>query len=100
MELLKDYDCIIKYHPEKANVVVDALSQKSGGSLYHIRTTTMPLFIELQKLNVELAMDASSGILATLKVRPMLLERIAAAQQVDKETEKLREDAKSRKKKN
>ncbi|KAA3484867.1 integrase [Gossypium australe] len=24
-----DYDCVIKYHPSKANVVVDALSQRS-----------------------------------------------------------------------
>ena len=30
MELIKDYDCVIDYHPEKANVVVDALSRKSG----------------------------------------------------------------------
>lgn len=28
MELLKDYDCEILYHPGKANVVVDALSRK------------------------------------------------------------------------
>ncbi|KAI3759455.1 hypothetical protein L6452_07295 [Arctium lappa] len=28
MELLSDYDCEILYHPGKANVVVDALSQK------------------------------------------------------------------------
>ena len=26
MELIKDYDCMIDYHPKKANVVVDALS--------------------------------------------------------------------------
>ena len=26
MELLKDYDCTIDYHPGKANVVVDALT--------------------------------------------------------------------------
>ena len=26
LELIKDYDCIIDYHPGKANVMVDALS--------------------------------------------------------------------------
>jgi hypothetical protein len=26
LELIKDYDLTIQYHPEKANVVVDALS--------------------------------------------------------------------------
>ncbi|GJV37588.1 putative reverse transcriptase domain-containing protein [Tanacetum coccineum] len=28
LDLLKDYDCEIRYHPGKANMVVDALSQK------------------------------------------------------------------------
>nr|GEX09799.1 retrotransposon protein, putative, Ty3-gypsy subclass [Tanacetum cinerariifolium] len=28
LELLSDYDCDIRYHPEKANVVADALSRK------------------------------------------------------------------------
>ena len=29
MELIKDYDMRLHYHPEKANVVADALSRKS-----------------------------------------------------------------------
>ena len=29
MELIKDYDCVIDYHHEKANVVAVALSRKS-----------------------------------------------------------------------
>ncbi|GJW26424.1 hypothetical protein Tco_0040235 [Tanacetum coccineum] len=28
IELLSDYDCVIRYHPGKENVVVDALSMK------------------------------------------------------------------------
>nr|GFD01521.1 RNA-directed DNA polymerase [Tanacetum cinerariifolium] len=30
LELLKDYDTNIQYHPGKANVVADAPSRKSG----------------------------------------------------------------------
>ena len=33
LDLFKDYDCIIDYHPEKANVVADALSRKMISAL-------------------------------------------------------------------
>ena len=33
LELFKDYDCIIDYHPGKATVVVDALSTKAMATL-------------------------------------------------------------------
>ena len=33
MELIKDYDCVIDYHPRKANIVADALSRKSVQTL-------------------------------------------------------------------
>ena len=47
LELLKDYDCTILYHPGKANVVADALSRKSMGSLGHISLERRPLVREL-----------------------------------------------------
>ena len=42
MELLSDYDCTIQYHPGKVNVVVDALSRKSMGSLAYIQEVRRP----------------------------------------------------------
>ena len=62
MELLKDYDCIIDYHPGKANVVADALTRKSTGSLAYMQTIQLPLMVELRELGVELGMHASGAL--------------------------------------
>ena len=41
MELLKDYDITIFYHPGKANIVADALSRRAGsmGSLDNLQVS-------------------------------------------------------------
>ncbi|XP_070025891.1 uncharacterized protein [Nicotiana sylvestris] len=50
LELLKDYDIDILYRPEKANVVADALSRKSMGSLAHLEAYQRPLAREVYQL--------------------------------------------------
>ena len=83
MELLKDYDCTIDYHPGKANVVADALSRKSTGSLAYMQTIQLPLMVELRELGAELRMHASGALFASFQLRPILVDRILKAQLED-----------------
>ncbi|KAL6328610.1 hypothetical protein AAG906_003295 [Vitis piasezkii] len=69
IELLKDYDCIIQYHPGKANVVVDALSRKSVGSLAAIRDPTKndsQLVQVMEEVKRHITMDFVIGLPRTL----------------------------------
>ena len=80
VELLKDYHCTIEYYLGKANVVADALSRKTSGSLSYIRTVRIPILLELRTLNVELVQGEKGALLATLKVRLVLIDRVRVAQ--------------------
>ena len=75
LELLKDYDCIIDYHPGKANVVADALSRKTNSAL------------TLKDYDCRLAPDGA--LLARLNVIPDLRQMIVNAQKYDAKLQEL-----------
>nr|GEW52527.1 putative reverse transcriptase domain-containing protein [Tanacetum cinerariifolium] len=49
IKLLSDYDCEIRYHSGKANVVADALSRKERNKPLHVRALMMTVHNDLQK---------------------------------------------------
>ena len=92
LELIKDYDCTIEYHPGKANVVADALSRRPESSLSHMRSGYLPLLVDLRALGVILEVEDSGALLATSHVRPLLVDQILAGQSQDPQMIKLKED--------
>ena len=80
MKLIKDYNCTIEYHPDKVNVVADALSRKPTANLTSIKIVQIPLMLELRGLNVGLEVDTSGVLLASFSARPLLLREIYEAQ--------------------
>ncbi|GKD82437.1 hypothetical protein Tco_1349276 [Tanacetum coccineum] len=49
LELLSDYDCDIRYHPGKENVVADALSRKEQEPPPRVRALVMTISLDLPK---------------------------------------------------
>ena len=94
LELLKDYDCNILYHPGKANVVADALSKKLSSNLTHISMERRHLIQEMHKLvdqGLRMKITKSRGLIAKFKIRSILRDMIKVAQSRDSELLELME---------
>ena len=76
LELVKDYDCSINYHPGKANVVVDALSRKPSSFSTALPTTQKEIIRDLKRMEIEVIMGHYEAYLVSLSVQPTLVERI------------------------
>ena len=84
LEILKDYDAEIFYHPGKANVVADALSRKSSQDVEIACLTMQPeLQKELIRYGIEVAFPRKQGQLCFLEVESSLLELIQQKQLED-----------------
>ena len=66
IDLIKDYDCVINYHPDKAYVLADALCRKSVQML--------------RALNAHLSLSDDCEIVAELIAKPDLLNQVLEAQ--------------------
>jgi hypothetical protein len=60
LEMIKDYDLGINYHPEKANVVVGALSRRSHVSQLVVDSMPFELREEFDKLNLRTVMSTEA----------------------------------------
>jgi hypothetical protein len=78
LELIKDYDLEVHYHPDKANVVEDALSRKAHCSCLSVEAFNETLCWEMRKLNLEIV---PQGDLNHLSIEATLREDIVLAQQ-------------------
>ncbi|GJX65889.1 putative reverse transcriptase domain-containing protein, partial [Tanacetum coccineum] len=58
LELLSDYDCDIRYHPGKANVVANALSRKERIEPLRVRALVMTIGLDLPKLILKAQIEA------------------------------------------
>ncbi|GJY28948.1 putative reverse transcriptase domain-containing protein [Tanacetum coccineum] len=64
IELLSDYECEIKYHPGKANVVADALSRKERLKPRRVRAMSMTIQSGLKAKILEAQGEASKDLKA------------------------------------
>ena len=88
MELIKDYDMKLHYHPGKSNVVADALSHKSYVNTLVSGGLPQELVAELKELRLEIV---SRGFVATMEVQSTLLCKIQEAQKDGKEIAEIKE---------
>jgi hypothetical protein len=77
LELIKDYDLEVHYHPGKANVVADALSRKARCHCLSVKVFNDTLCDQMRKLNLEII---PQGSLNHLSIENTLRDKIIQSQ--------------------
>jgi hypothetical protein len=87
LELIKDYDIGINYHPGKANMVADALSCRSHVSQLVVDSMPFELCEEFDKLNLRIVANTEA---MEMKVGSSLLEEIQKGQVEDEKIQEIK----------
>jgi hypothetical protein len=88
LELIKDYELEIHYHPGKANVVVDALSRKSQVNMMVTHPMPYELAKEFDRFSLGF-LNSMRGV--TVELEPTLEREIKEAQKNDEKTSEIRQ---------
>jgi len=89
LEVLKDYDNKMFYHPAKANVVADALNRKSRDGETDSKVLIEQLAQQFAVVKIEEVLNGGPPILVALVVKPQSLDRITQVQEDDLELQDL-----------
>jgi hypothetical protein len=94
LELIKDYDLRINYHPGKANVVADALSRRSHVSQLVVYSMPFELCEEFNKLNLR---SVANTEVMEMEVGSSLLQKTRKGQLEDKKIQEIKRNIKEEK---
>jgi hypothetical protein len=94
LELIKDYDLGINYHPRKANVVADALSRRSHVSQLVVGSMAIELSEEFDKLNLKIIVNTENMV---MEVGSSLIQDIRKGQLEDEKIQEIKHNIKEEK---
>jgi hypothetical protein len=94
LELIKDYDLGINYHPGKANVVADALSRRSHVSQLVVDSMPFELCEEFDKLNLRIVANTKA---TEMEVGSNLPQEIQKGQVEDEKIQDIKRNIKEEK---
>jgi hypothetical protein len=94
LELIKDYDLGINYHPGKVNIVADALSHRSHVSRLVVDSMPFELREEFDKLNLRIVANTKA---TEMEVGSNLLQEIKKGQVEDEKIQEIKHNIKEEK---
>jgi hypothetical protein len=94
LELIKEYDIGVNYHPGKANVVADALNHRSHVSQLVVDNMPFKLCEEFDMLNLRIVANTEA---MKMEVGSSLLQEIRKSQMEDEKIQEIKRNIKEEK---